>query len=181
METFFKSVGHSFDFSSTEFALPETWKLPAGALVDASAAATMRTVLLLYWKVVMQPESIVHQMEAGNFPDGSIFLIHGELSVPFYSACVLSPEACPTITPDINLFVYITPGSASHLPCLRSLLPAGAFALQGVPWEELTLGRNQTEMRRLFGPRQLISLAGRAFHCGSFGAGFLSCLLAKPI
>lgn len=165
------------EYSELDWTLASTWKLPRDANIDISCITTMRTLLLLYFKIV-QRGGVGEQ--AGQHAPGTAWMIHTELSCKWYLDTLVPASKCPTLSPDAHFMLHQT-GSVGAPAQFRELLPVEIWQLQGAPLESLCVGGVDLDaLQQAFTLKNLNHLCGRAFHAPSFGSAFLAGMLANP-
>ena len=156
--------------STVDINAPSMWNLPAAAYVNLHGASK-RQLLVLYYAIVVKKE--LDNLEWGDFG-----FFCSEQSLQFLPDKRLVQTVCPTVTSKSQIVVMQRCGLC---PQLRWMSPYESFALQGMPLHSMLGGARLADIAQALGYKDMLQLAGAAFHQPSAAAFVIACLLTRRI
>lgn len=151
-----------------DFSLEETWHLPPGAAVVDVGHLVGRELELIYFRLIIEGNSIIRKLKVGD-----VVIFRAEMSWA-WGKCVLNQA--PIVTPCFRFMVYVQHGL---LAGIREFLVGEYWDVQGFSARDF--GISGHELSAMFSSQQVISLAGRAFHMGSFSSDALAALCNRRL
>ena len=157
--------GYIFPPDLSNTSDPLFWGLPAHTYINLVGMGR-RQLQLLYCKVVV--EKLLEQASLD-----SIFFIPLERSLRY---CKVKVDVCPTV---VSAAEWVVLDRGTSPPRFSWVTVDEFFRFQGMVLEEMMSGAAYASLTKEFRNKELVKLAGAAFHCPSVGAFVFSALMLR--